>query len=124
MNASIDIRSLARSCVVCATAQYELIVLDSICLAVRERSTGEWLEDHSAIDERVSLQPMQRSEECLAEFQLVAHSFGLRLLLGRVFGVRAADASIWRYIQEHPNAGPYRSEWLEEQRNAPALKVA
>lgn len=43
------------TCQVCITQSHEYMIRDSICVAVRDRRTREWLEDHFAIDEPVSI---------------------------------------------------------------------
>lgn len=83
---------------VCVTQHYELVVAAGRCIAVRERDTGAWLEDHHALDERVALIPSARSTTRLAGWSLVVHTFGMRLHVGPVLAVVKPDASTLAHL--------------------------
>jgi hypothetical protein len=124
MEASLRTEAIERACVVYVTARQEVVVFDSVCVAVRDVETGEWLDEHSAVDERVTLD-VERSSERLARFQVVAHSFGLRLVLGRVLAVRRPSAQVCGYLSGLSSVGRVAIERLQRTaQDAPARKVA
>lgn len=85
---------LKRHSLVCVTGKQEWLICDGICLGVRARETGDWLEDHFAVDERVHMVPAKRGPDGSMRWNLQVFSFGMTLQRGPVLEVRAADASL------------------------------
>jgi hypothetical protein len=80
-------------CSVCVTRHHEFVLYESRCILVRDRGTGDFIEHH-ALDERVSLVPtVQRSSgtASVATWDLVIHTFGLRVQVGPVIAVVKPD---------------------------------
>ena len=60
-------------------------------MAVRQRETGAWLEDHYAVGERVDLVPRARDRRRLGNWTLVVSMWGYRVEAGPVLAVEAAS---------------------------------
>lgn len=99
----IDLDTL---CTVCVTKHYEYVIYDSLCVAVRERSTGAWLSDHDAIDERIALRPSAVRAAGTTRWDLCIHCFGLELNLGPVLGVSKPDAATVQHLRRHAAHSP------------------
>lgn len=125
MKATMDETTVNRVCLAYVTARHRVVVLGSTCVAVQELQTGEWLEEHSALDEHVTLEAGVSNGERLASFQLVAHSFGLRLVLGRVLAVKPPSADVCAHVAQLPRFGHVARAVLERAaQDAPARRVA
>lgn len=103
-------------CNICATAQYEFLIIGSLCVAVRERATGEWLDDHYAVDERVSLVPCRRDPSGLSRWALQVATFGNTVRIGPLERVEAADERLKDVVLQQLGSrlrlvGPEADEW-------------
>lgn len=67
---------------ICATQEHEFVIFDSLCIAVRDREQGAWLDEHFAIDERVGLLPTGSGPE--RGWQLVVYTLHTQVRLGPV----------------------------------------
>ncbi len=95
-------------CSVCLTQHHDYVIYDSQCVAVRCRSTGEWLDEHHAIDERIALVPTgstTRSTTRLSRWDLVIHTFGMQIHVGPVLAVSKADAAIKARLEHLSSRG-------------------
>ena len=87
---------------VCVTRQHEYVLYASHCVAVRERSTGLWLEDHHALEERVALVPTVQKAEGLGLWDLVVHTFGFQIQIGPIVAVEKPDDETLQRIATAP----------------------
>lgn len=88
-------------CHICTTAYYEFLICGSLCVAVRERDSGEWLEDHYAVDERVSLVPRSGAGGSMSRWNMQICTFGNTVQVGPLEHVARADASLCQEIACH-----------------------
>lgn len=88
----MDIQKLGEPLLSCVTTHNEYFISRGRCVAVRTLASGTWLEDHFAIDERVSLNVCRRAR---ANDPLVhdlwVHTFDYRIRSGKVRAI--GDAS-------------------------------
>ena len=75
---------------VCLTANQEWLIDRAVCVAVRDRSSDEWLEDHFALDERVDLVPRNTGSGTKCQWDLQVSTFGLTLQMGPVLAIHPA----------------------------------
>jgi hypothetical protein len=83
---------------VCTTADNAFIILNSTCIAVKDRKSKTWAEDHYAIGERVSLVPKSRTNNELRSWKLVVFTFGCRVETGAVLAVSHLSPDEWDYV--------------------------
>jgi hypothetical protein len=93
-------------CSVCVTRQHEFVIYGSSCIAVRERATGEWLDDHHAVDERIALVPTAYRADRLGPWDLEIHSFGFLIHVGPVVAVIKPDESTRARLEQLVHFGP------------------
>jgi hypothetical protein len=93
-------------CSVCVTKNYEFVIYDSLCVAVRDKKTGHWLSDHDAIDERIALVPTALRSGGAARWDLRIYCLGLELNLGPVLSVTRPDAVITQRLREQAAHSP------------------
>jgi hypothetical protein len=95
-------------CSVCITKQHEFVIYGARCVAVRERDSGQWIDEHHAIDERVSLVPTLRRHTDsveLALWDLSVHAFGFQIQIGPVLAVSKPDHATREHIATLPRYG-------------------
>jgi len=61
---------------------------------VRERDGGQWLEDHYAVDERVSLVPRSGAGGSMSRWNLQICTFGNTVQVGPLESVTRADEAL------------------------------
>lgn len=100
----MDVINVEQTCHMCVTRTHEFLVHDSICVAVRDRRSGDWLDDHFAVDERVSLVPRPRTQTLpgtRARWDLQIFTFGNRVRVGPLEEVAGVSAELRATVQEH-----------------------
>ncbi len=81
-------------CSVCSTRKHDYVIFGARCVAVRDRETGAWLEDHHAEGERIALMPTRIQPTRLASWKLVIHTFGVQIEAGTVLAITKPDAEM------------------------------
>ena len=92
-------QEIANRLIVCSTQGSSFIVLGTTCIAVKDRESREWIEDHYAIGERVSLVPTSRTRSQLRAWRLTIFSFSSRIEIGTILSVSPLTSEEWDYIR-------------------------
>jgi hypothetical protein len=91
--------------IVCSTQGNSFVILGATCIAVKNRDTKEWVEDHYAIGERVSLVPTSRTRSQLRAWRLTIFSFGSRIEIGTILSVSPLTSEEWDYVRSSDRYG-------------------
>jgi hypothetical protein len=97
------------TCAVCVTRCHEYVIHDGACIAVRDRTTGEWLDDHHALDERIALVPGSYHGDRIGPWDLEIHVFGLQIRVGPVLAVVKAEEEIMTHLAQLVHQGAWIS---------------
>ena len=83
---------VADHCQVLVTPYFEYVVYESVCLAVRERETGEWLDRHYALGQEISLvdSPVRRDHHP----DLLIHASFTEVQIGPVLAVEYPSGAV------------------------------
>lgn len=93
---------------VCVTERCEYVIYQACCVAVRDRKTGEWLDEHHALEERVALVPTTHAAIGGALWDLEIHTFGVRLHAGPVLAVQKPDSATSALLEQLMHHGSWR----------------
>lgn len=98
-------QEIANRLIVCSTQGTSFVILGATCIAVKDRESKEWVEDHYAVGERVSLVPTSRTRSQLRAWRLTIFSFCNQIETGTVLSVSPVTSEEWEYIR---SSGRYR----------------
>jgi hypothetical protein len=98
-------QEIANRLIVCSTQGSSFVILGATCIAVKNRENGEWVEDHYAIGERVSLAPTSRTRSQLRAWRLTIFIFGSRIEIGTILSVSPLTSEEWDYIRSSDRYG-------------------
>ena len=73
------------------TTSNEFHVRNGVCVAVRERAKGLWLEDHYALGERIALEPRSRRRGRLSRWTAIVSMWGFQVEVGPVLAVEPTN---------------------------------
>jgi hypothetical protein len=98
-------QEIANRLIVCSTQGNSFVILGATCIAVKDRESREWVEDHYAIGERVSLMPTSRTRSQLRAWRLTIFSFYSRIEIGTIISVSPLASEEWDYIRSSERYG-------------------
>jgi hypothetical protein len=98
-------QEIANRLIVCSTQGNSFIILGATCIAVKDRESKEWVEDHYAIGERVSLVPTSRTRSQLRAWRLTIFSFGSRIEIGTILSVSSLSSEDWDDLRRSDRFG-------------------
>ena len=92
--------SLERSCNVIVTPQFEYVIRESMCAAVRDRATGDWLQAHYAIGRFVSLVPSASRVRGASRWDILVEAPFGQVQIGPVLAVERPTEHILAYLMQ------------------------
>jgi hypothetical protein len=98
-------QEMANRLIVCSTQGSSFVIMGATCIAVKDRDSREWVEDHYAIGERVSLVPTSRTRSQLRAWRLTIFIFRSRIEIGNISSVSPLTSEEWDYIRSSDRYG-------------------